>query len=120
MRRRGMLSLDLLIALILLTFLVIWLQDYFMLLGDNVGDSGVSMQLKTGAIYVGSQMNMFYAGAKSGEKMNVTPFNISGFPGAVTISKSGSLVTVGYMGRSATYPVAGDMTYDASKRVVSR
>lgn len=119
--RKGMLSLDLLIALVLLTFLVIWVQDYFVLISDNVDATGVSMQLKTGAIQVGTQMNIFYAGAESGEKMDITSFNISGFPDAtVKIEKKDNIVNVSALGKYATYPVVKELTYDADKGEVSR
>ena len=118
--RRGLVSFDALIALILLTFIVIWMQDFAMAGLDSADAFGTTLQLKATAVATGSMMNDFYTlGPGTGDYVTIRPGVVRQFGGgqsAITLVKgaAAAAVTASANATSQSYPVVGQLAYDAA------
>lgn len=59
--KKGINTLDALLALLLILFIVSWMQNFTTLNLAEVNEFGGAVQAKASAIAIGSQMNSFYA-----------------------------------------------------------
>ena len=59
--KRGVNTVDALIAIISIFFLFVWLQNSIFFNLSNANEFGIQAEVKSEAISVGSQMNSFYA-----------------------------------------------------------
>ena len=121
-RKRGMMSIDLLFALIFLTFLIMWIQDYSLYALDNSDAFGVQVQLDGKAIDLGSQVNTFSILNPSGtdylvlDTSPVKKFAYNDTNATIAIASNSLRVTA--LGTSSSYPVVSGLSYDqVSKKV---
>jgi hypothetical protein len=117
---RGLVSFDALIALMLLTFVIVWLQD-FAAAGLGGADSiGGSIQLKAAATSAGSEMNAFYVLSPKGDDYlrmrGGTLRFFSGNTAGITLAKNSDEAVVRASAGTAyyTYPVVGQLSYDSA------
>jgi hypothetical protein len=114
---KGLVSFDALIAIMLLTFMVIWLQDFAAAGLDNADSFGSALQLKASAMSAGSEMNAFYAlSPKTGDFVELYGGALRSFGGnasQITLSKGSgdSSVTASIGAGSQAYPTAGAYSY---------
>ena len=89
--RRGIISLDALIAILLLLFLLISVQGFISLNFDNSNSFGIEHEAKANAIKTGSILNAFYATSPSSADYVSINTNLKVFKDEtafITISKS--------------------------------
>jgi hypothetical protein len=124
--KKGINSLDAFIAITMMLFVTIWLQNFFNI---NLGGSenyGMQLEMSMKAIREGSIMNSFYAIDPSPYDYMILNDSAKGFSGstAVSIEKSGNEIktsaTYGSVLYSAAYPVVSDLKYDTVSKKVTR
>ena len=95
---KGLFSLDSIIAILLMLFLVLWSQGFVSMSFDNANSFGVSYETKAEAIRVGSLMNTFFSTAPSSSDYYTLPtanarlFKNSTASFSIVKAKSGNLV----------------------------
>jgi len=118
--KKGINSLDAFLAIMIMLFIVFWMQNFFNLVYENAQDFGVQVTLSTEAMRVGSMMNSFYATNPSPTDYLQLNSSITVFGDKldcrVTKPRGDANVTIvaTYKGTkyNASYPVALQVNYD--------
>lgn len=125
--KRGINSLDAFLALMIMLFVIFWMQNFFSLSYENSQDFGMQVTMNLEAIRVGSMMNSFFA-------TNPTPsdylllnssIDIFGDRLECTITKPASYpnVTMNTTYKenqyNSSYPVIAQVGYDRTSQKVS-
>jgi len=124
--KKGLISIDVLIALVVLIFIVTWLEGFSTNRLLDVNSFGVQAQTNSLATGLGTQINAFYAldpGAQDYLDLSdsiVEGHNISdNAPIVPQTSKSGNLFTVIMEDADAYYPVTTSLSYNPSTKKVT-
>jgi len=124
--KKGIISLDAFIAITMMLFVTIWLQNFFNINFGSSQDYGMQLEMNMKAIRAGSIMNSFYAIDPSPYDYLILNDSAKGFNGstAVSIEKIGTVVKTSTTYESilynSTYPVVSDLRYDAISQKVTR
>jgi hypothetical protein len=119
--KRGSITVDGIIALMLLIIITVWMQNYLLTNLDQVNDYGEQLQAKSLAVEYGSRMNTFYAtDPEIGDYLLVENdfTNVFGSEATVTMVKMLGLdrltitVTSTRGTHDSDYPVAEDIEFD--------
>lgn len=125
--KRGINSLDAFLALMIMLFVIFWMQNFFTLSYENSQDFGVQSTIDSEALRVGSMMNTFFAtnpvpgdylllnssAALFGEEIFCS---ITKSQGYATVTLNASYKSVG---RNSSYPVVAQIKYDPISQKVS-
>src|SRR3989338_457188 len=100
-RSKGLISLDAMIAITALLFLVLWFQSFGVSMLENSSIVGTKMQSKTLSLTIGSQLNAFMAiKPQSGDYACVTKPALKVFPDKdvtnYAVAKTGAKIAVGF------------------------
>jgi hypothetical protein len=122
--RRGMFTLDAIVAVSLILLLFVLLQGQVSLDLSASNEFGVNSQLKARAIEAGSRMNSLYAiDPATGDWCSLEPKFVKAFPNLQVrenISKAAvqikvtTAATLANVSGSSNYPVVSGLAYDAA------
>ncbi len=124
--KKGITSLDAFIAITMMLFVIIWLNNFFNINLNSSENYGMQLEINMKAIRAGSIMNSFYAIDPSPSDYLLLNDSAKGFNGTTTVSidKTGTVVKVNTTYNSvpynSTYPVVSDLKYDAISQKVTR
>jgi len=125
--KRGINSLDAFLALMIMLFVIFWMQNFFSLSFENSQTFGVQLAIDAEAMRVGSIMNTFLASNPApGDYMLLnSSANLFGNETACTITKYAGYLNVTieavYNGvnYNSSYPVMNQIAYDRISQKVS-
>ena len=125
--KRGINSLDAFLAIMIMLFVIFWMQNFFSLSYENSQDFGVQSALDSEALRVGSMMNTFFASnPTAGDYLllnsSVTLFGEEIFS-SITKSQGYAIVYINASYKSvsynASYPVIAQIRYDPISQKVT-
>ena len=125
--KRGINSLDAFLAIMIMLFVIFWMQNFFSLSYENSQEFGAQSTLNSEALRVGSMMNTFFATnpipgdylllnssvALFGEEILCSINKTQGYAN-VTVNASYKSVS-----RNSSYPVIAQIKYDPVSQKVS-
>lgn len=124
--KKGLISLDVLIALIMVIFLLIWLENFATYSVSGINSFGVQAQTNALATGIGMQINNFYALEPGvGDYLDLssevgTAQNFSLEDRILPqITKVGNLLEVSILGLISNYPVHTNVNYNPTSKKVT-
>jgi hypothetical protein len=125
---KGLISLDVIIAVTVLMLLFAWLQSFGTMNLGKIDKFGAQLNVKSAAIDVGSRMNSFYAWKPGANDYIIISKSLRFFNETYVLSISKPMnalnVSVGSLHQffpyNSTYPVASLLKYDATTKKVTQ
>ncbi len=125
--RRGINSLDAFLAIMIMLFVIFWMQNFFSLSYENSQEFGVQSTLNSEAMRVGSMMNTFFASNPTPEDYLLLNSSVAVFGDEIfcSITKPQGYATVTinasykFTLRNSSYPVIAQIKYNPVSQKVS-